>query len=165
MPLLGPVALALLLAATPLRAEEGEKRGPGRGPSPTSATLQSLFVPGLGQIRSREPLHGLLFLGVESYLLTRVAIENNEAGDALDRAEETTGVESAYWQRSYELHRDRRGDFLFWTAITHMLNLVDAYVAAHLNGVEEEIDRVKTVTWRFEPTVDGGGDVSLSWTF
>jgi hypothetical protein len=46
-----------------------------------------------------------------------------------------------------------------------MYNLLDAYVSAHLAGVEEEMDRVQRITWHIEPALDGGGDVSLTWTF
>jgi hypothetical protein len=63
------------------------------------------------------------------------------------------------------MHKERQGDLLFWTAITHMYNLLDAYVSAHLAGVEEEMDRVQRITWHIEPALDGGGDVSLTWTF
>lgn len=161
------IALLTLLAgfAAASADEPGESSVPRRRPSPTRATLESLAVPGLGQIRSGETVRGLLVMGLESYLITRVVIENSKANGDLERSRETTGGESTYWRQGFELHRDRRSDLLFWTAITHMYNLLDAYVAAHLAGVDEEIDRVKRMTWRVEPTVEGGGDVSLSWTF
>ncbi len=160
---------AALLAAAPLAAAAepaGVDEAPARRrPSPTRATLESLAFPGLGQLRSGDTVRGLLILGLESYLVTRVVIEDKRSRRDLERSEETTGDESDYWRGTSAHHRDRRNDLLFWTAISHMYNLLDAYVSAHLAGVEEEIDRVQRITWRIEPTADGGGDVSLSWAF
>ncbi len=160
---LGFVLAAVLLAAS--AGDAGAQAPARRRPSPTRATLESLAVPGLGQLRSGDTIRGLLILGLESYLVTRAVIENKRSRHDLERSEETTGGESVSWRSGSEFHRDRRNDLLFWTAISHMYNLLDAYVAAHLAGVDEEIDRVQRITWRIEPTADGGGDVSLSWAF
>ena len=167
-PLARSAALGIVLAAALVAASAGcagAEAPARRRPSPTRATLESLAVPGLGQIHSGDTVRGLLIFGFESYLVTRAVIEDRKSRGDLERSEETTGGESEFWRRGFELHRDRRSDLLFWTAIAHMYNLLDAYVAAHLAGVDEEIDRVQHITWRFEPTADGGGDVSLSWVF
>jgi hypothetical protein len=121
-------------------------------------------VPGLGQIRAGEPIRGALVIGLESYLIARVAVEQRRARRDDERADETEGTPADVFRLAAADHRDRRSDLLFWTAIAHMYNLIDAYVAAHLSEVDREIDDVHRLTWRMEPRA-GGGDLSVTWTF
>ncbi len=162
-------AAAVLLAAVSLASiaepAAGAAKPPRRGPSPTRATLESLFVPGLGQVRSGNPIRGAFAFGLESYLVARAVVEARRARNDEDRAvAAATDAEAFEPEQLAAGHRESRDDFLFWTAIAHMYNLLDAYVAAHLSGVDDEIDEVQRITWQLEPRA-GGGDLSVTWTF
>jgi len=54
---------------------------------------------------------------------------------------------------------------VFWGAIAHMFNMLDAYVAAHLSNVDEEIDAVRRLTFHATPSPSGGEMLALSWHF
>jgi hypothetical protein len=137
--------------------------------SPTNATLQSMVVPGLGQYHAGAPVRGAIAFALESYLVTRVLIEHDRAGDDRDRAEEAGNAGDAAAESEFatsaDLHEERRGELLFWTGIAHMFNMLDAYVAAHLSLVDEEIDTVERLTFNASPTLGGGETLTLTWSF
>jgi len=161
--LLAAALLAPVDAAHAAAAATAAVRHPG--PSPTRATLESLVLPGLGQYHSGEPVRAALAFGLESYLVARAVVEARRAADDDDRALAAAGTSTEFVAlQSASGHRNRRDDYVFWTAIAHMYNLLDAYVAAHLSGVEDEIDDVQRITWQLEPRA-GGGDIALTWTF
>ena len=156
---LAALLIAALLAGPALAVAPRRHR-----PSPTRATLESLVVPGLGQYRSGQPVRALFALGLESYLVGRAVLEEARARDDDERARtEATSLASANLASAAE-HRQSRDSFLFWTVMAHMYNLLDAYVSAHLADVDEEIDDVRRVTWRLEPSADGG-DLAVAWAF
>jgi hypothetical protein len=45
-----------------------------------------------------------------------------------------------------------------------MFNMLDAYVAAHLSEIDEEMKEVERLTLRAAPAA-GGGEIVLSWSF
>jgi hypothetical protein len=137
--------------------------------SPTKATLQSLVVPGLGQYRAGARVRGAIAFALESYLVTRTLIEHDRAGDDRDRQEEAMNagdIDAAnQFATSAELHEERRSELLFWTGIAHMFNMLDAYVAAHLSLVDEEIDSVQRITFNASPSLGGGETLAVTWNF
>lgn len=153
----------LLLFATSAGRADAEAP-PRRRVSPTRATLESLVLPGLGQVRAGDTVRGLAIFGLESYLVARVVIEDRRAREDRDRAAASSGAERLEDQAGAAMHESRRSDLLFWTAVAHMYNLLDAYVAAHLSTVDEEIDDVQRITLRVEPR-PSGGDIAVSWAF
>jgi Family of unknown function (DUF5683) len=143
--------------------------GPRYRVSPTRATLQSMVVPGLGQYRAGARVRGAVAFALESYLVTRTLIEHDRAGDDRDRAEEAgmagdVAAESEF-AASADLHEERRGELLFWTGIAHMFNMLDAYVAAHLSLVDDEIDSVERLTFNASPSLGGGETLTVTWSF
>jgi uncharacterized protein DUF5683 len=137
--------------------------------SPTSATLQSLVVPGLGQYRAGARVRGAIAFALESYLVTRVFIEHDRAGDDRDREDAANAAGDINAANEYaasaNLHEERRGELLFWTGIAHMFNMLDAYVAAHLSLVDEEIDSVQRITFNASPSLGGGETLAVTWNF
>ena len=155
--------------ATAAQPASVQPKAPRYRVSPTSATLQSLAVPGLGQYKAGARVRGAIAFALESYLVTRTLIEHDRAGDDRDREEEAQNAGDAAaaseFAASAALHEENRSEFLFWTGIAHMFNMLDAYVAAHLSLVDEEIDSVQRLTFNASPSLGGGETLTLTWNF
>lgn len=137
--------------------------------SPPRATLESLALPGLGQLRSGEPVRAFAAFALESYLVTRAVIEARRANDDRDRADAAAAAGDASGEAlahlGVDLHEERRDEMIFWGAIAHMFNMLDAFVAAHLSEVDEEIESVRRLTLHATPSPSGGEMLALSWNF
>jgi len=137
--------------------------------SPTRATLESLALPGLGQYHSGAPVRAFFAFAFESYLFTRAIVESRRAGDDRDRAAAAAAAgdagAEAFARLGIDLHEERRDEMVFWGAIAHMFNMLDAYVAAHLSQVNDEIDSVRRLTLHAAPSPGGGEVLALSWNF
>ena len=98
--------------------------------SPRGAMLRSALMPGWGQLYNNQKLKALLVFGGEMALVGN-AIYYNQVANKSQTVDE---------QRFY---KDMRSQFLWWLFAIHLLNILDAYVDAHL--------------WNF----DTGPDLSL----
>ncbi len=84
--------------------------------SPTGAAVRSALFPGWGQFYNRKPFKGTLFLCAESLLLTQIVLEQRRTQDnAPSRRRENTFI-------------------LWWTGIK-LYGIIDAYIDAHLYGL------------------------------
>lgn len=140
----------LLLSISVVTARElpdQSDQSPGRGPepdsvetaipftpppietrSPTGALLRSAALPGWGQFYNDEPLKGIAFGAVELGLLGWLIYENAEAEDARLSGDDA----------SYQIHRQRRLDLIWYTSASWLLGMLDAYVDAHLYSFRAE---------------------------
>lgn len=98
--------------------------------SPRGAMLRAALMPGWGQLYNDQKLKALLVFGGEMALVGN-AIYYNQIAHKSQTVDE---------RRFYQ---DMRGQFLWWLFAIHLLNILDAYVDAHL--------------WNF----DTGPDLSL----
>lgn len=96
--------------------------------NPTGALLRSAVLPGWGQLYNEEPLKGIAFAAVELGLLGWLISENGAAEDARQSGDDA----------SYQIHRQRRLDLIWYTSAAWLLGMVDAYVDAHLYSFTAE---------------------------
>ena len=87
--------------------------------SPRGAVLRSALIPGWGQWYNGQKLKALLVLGVELGLAGNSVYFNQLA------VQSTTD-----WER--EFYQNNRSQYLWWFLGVYLLNLLDAYVDAHL---------------------------------
>jgi len=87
--------------------------------SPTVAMIRSALLPGWGQWYNDQKWKALLVFGGEAALVGNAIYYNQRV------AESTTDDERRFY-------RDVRGRFLWWLLAVHLLNVLDAYVDAHL---------------------------------
>jgi hypothetical protein len=87
--------------------------------SPGKAVIRSALIPGLGQWYNEQKLKAVLVFGGELGLIANAVYQNQKA------------VESQTpWER--EFYVNNRSLSLWWFAGIYFLNLLDAYVDAHL---------------------------------
>tara|TARA_R110002050_G_scaffold114255_2_gene229604 strand:- start:2470 stop:3051 length:582 start_codon:yes stop_codon:yes gene_type:complete len=125
-------------------------------PEPKTVLRQSLLIPGWGQVTNRQAwkvpiIYGLLGgLGYYSVYLTKEyhnyrAAYYNSFSTNTDLRFGTTpdyliGSSATYLKSNRDFLRNRR-DFIYITiALSHLLNVVDAYVFAHLRTFDVSDD-------------------------
>lgn len=97
--------------------------------SPWGAVLQSAVLPGLGQIYNESYWKAPLIWGIAGWFVYNWIDNNNLYKDNRTLFLETG--ESIYKLRR-DFYRDQRDNFTIYFVFLYFLNLVDAYVDAHL---------------------------------
>ncbi|MBN1779958.1 hypothetical protein JW948_02435 [bacterium] len=87
--------------------------------STTGAMLRSALMPGWGQAYNHQWLKALMVLGAESGLAGNAVYMNRKA--LVSQTDDER-----------EFYRHNRNTFVWWFAAVYMLNILDAYVDAHL---------------------------------
>ncbi len=104
--------------------------------SPWLAVLQSAVVPGLGQLYNESYWKIPLILGLSAYLGYEFYDNNKKYLDYLDRYANSQSSENPSGDLALQslrnFYRDQRDDFIWYFTIVYVVNLVDAYVDAHL---------------------------------
>ena len=95
--------------------------------SPRGAVIRSLIIPGWGQAYNRKFIKALVFLGGESYFISRYL----ELNDELKVLENTSSVSSL----DIENKEQERNGWGWLFAAGYLLAMGDAFVDAHLDGV------------------------------
>ncbi|MDD3642788.1 MAG: DUF5683 domain-containing protein [Candidatus Krumholzibacteria bacterium] len=153
-----------------LAGETGEPRIEGssweRRKSPRTAMLCALLVPGLGQIYNEKPLKAAIAMGAEMFYLLRIidnARRESREADLRDSFPKYVpcGLEGAdiclnsdwrYHNAWMEEYKERKIDWVWWSAGTVLVIVLDAYVDAHLHDMR----------FRLEPAVAPGGGGGLA---
>ncbi|KAF0153423.1 MAG: hypothetical protein FD143_238 [Ignavibacteria bacterium] len=108
------------------------------------SVLRSAILPGFGQYYNESYWKIPLFLGVLGYLGYQWNANNNTYKTYRDlyynNLINNSVAESFYKER--EFYRDQRDMFAVFIGLTYFLNLVDAYVDAHLFDFDVETDQV-----------------------
>ena len=97
--------------------------------SPWGAVLRSAIVPGLGQIYNESYWKAPIVWGFMGYFVY-VWIDNNNKYIDYSEFYKISGFENDKIYRDF--YRDQRDEFAIYIVLTYFLNLVDAYVDAHL---------------------------------
>jgi len=105
--------------------------------SPWKAILLSAIVPGLGQIYNESYLKAPIIWGIEG-LLAAGWIFNHERYKDNRTLFNRTQIED--YRRIRDFYRDQRDLFTIYISLVYILNLVDAYVDAHLFDFTVEED-------------------------
>jgi hypothetical protein len=106
--------------------------------SPWTAVLFSAVIPGAGQIYNESYWKAPIIWGLSGWLVYNWIQNNNEYKNNKDLFIQTG---DSRYQALRTFYRDQRDLFTIYMALTYLLNLVDAYVDAHLFDftVEEEL--------------------------
>lgn len=114
--------------------------------SPTVAVLLSAALPGAGQFYNESYWKIPIIGGLVGYFGYEYFRNNNLYKDYRDRyAESQTGVNPAGDQNLKilrEFYRDQRDDFVWYFVIVYVVNMVDAYVDAHLFDFDVKEDKL-----------------------
>jgi hypothetical protein len=105
--------------------------------SPWGAVLRSAIIPGWGQIYNEGYFKAVLFWGVGAWLAYNWIISNDNYKQ-YQEFYNLTGY--SLYKDKRDLSRDNRDMFTIYFILTYILNLVDAYVDAHLFDFTVEED-------------------------
>jgi len=114
--------------------------------SPLKAVLFSLALPGAGQFYNESYWKIPVILGLSSYFgyeyfrNNKLYRENRDLYRASQTPENPAG--NLNYKALREFYRNQRDDFLWYSIIVYVLNLVDAYVDAHLFDFDVSEDMV-----------------------
>lgn len=104
--------------------------------SPMRAVLYSAILPGLGQFYNKSYWKIPIIFAVEGYFVYEIVNNNNKYLDYRVAYENSqTPVSPGGDQRLLllrEFYRDQRDQFYLYAGLTYLINIVDAYVDAHL---------------------------------
>ena len=114
--------------------------------SPTVAVLLSAALPGAGQFYNESYWKIPIIGGLVGYFGYEYFRNNNLYKDYRDRyVESQTGVNPAgdpNLKILREFYRDQRDDFVWYFLIVYVVNMVDAYVDAHLFDFDVKEDKL-----------------------
>ena len=97
--------------------------------SPWGAVLRSAIIPGLGQFYNESYWKIPIIWGVGALFISGWVYNNNLYKDNKNLFIET-GIN--LYKNNRDFYRDQRDNFTIYLVILYILNLVDAYVDAHL---------------------------------
>lgn len=97
--------------------------------SPWGAVLRSAIIPGWGQIYNESYWKVPIVWGITGWLVY-VWVDNNNLYKDNRNLFIQTGDDR--YKRFRDFYRDQRDQFAIYIVLTYFLNLVDAYVDAHL---------------------------------
>ena len=102
--------------------------------SPLGAVGRSAILPGWGQLYNESYWKIPVVWGVLGWF-TYLYVENNklykEYGDLYSESLES-GIGNSYYRDARDTYRDERDKYALILGLSYLLNLVDAYVDAHL---------------------------------
>jgi hypothetical protein len=127
----------------------------GSGPSPTSAVLRSLALPGWGQAANGSWIKAVGFFGGYAGFIGWGVSLNQEKQDAVGELNAATDdADRGFWAAEVE-RLDDASDAKYWLAGAVLLvSMLDAYVDAHLKGLDRRIDaQVELLAPGGEPTL------------
>lgn len=158
-----PVAAADSTAAPPISAAGPlNLRSPAAavpdtsspGPRPFLVMARSAVLPGWGQVYNRQPLKAALVVAGEGYLISKIVSELKQQNEAVDRQDAaTTDAERVVAEEDERIHRNRKIDWIWWTAAAHLLQMADAYVDAHFVHFDAEFGPDERAGSRTAPRV------------
>jgi hypothetical protein len=97
--------------------------------SPWTAVLLSAALPGLGQIYNESYFKVPVIWGVAGLLIYGWFYNNDKYKENRDLYLQT---QTELYKNYRDFYRDQRDLFTIYTVLVYLLNLVDAYVDAHL---------------------------------
>lgn len=126
-------------AAKPARADSIHRS------RPFLVMLRSAAVPGWGQVYNHKYLKAGMVVAGEGFLGWSAWKELQRENDAVDHlnAVQQAGFapgDPEYYaaQLDVETHRNRKINWIWWGLAAHLVNMVDAYVDAHLASFEAD---------------------------
>lgn len=105
--------------------------------SPWGAVLRSAVIPGLGQFYNESYWKIPIIWGVGALLVSGWVYNNNLYTDNQDLYSSTGQI---IYQYRRDFYRNQRDNFSIYLVVLYVLNLVDAYVDAHMYDFTVEED-------------------------
>lgn len=111
-------------------------------PNPSSAAGLSLLFPGTGQLYSRKYLHTLFFLATEGVLVYYAFDNYKKAEDLWKKRSSLTPGTPEYEKAGADFNRitAERNAFFWILGGVKILDVVDAYVCAHLYNFDKKLN-------------------------
>jgi hypothetical protein len=133
--------------------------------NPTAALFKSALVPGWGQFGNRRYLKGIVFLGLDAWMVVSAIHYGRQASDFYDKFEnaETVSARNDYYDL-YSDRRDNRNKFTWFAVIISFVSMFDAYVDAHLSGFPDR-ERGQDFSVDVMPDEHGGVKASITVPF
>jgi hypothetical protein len=137
------VGAVLLLALVGQAAEPDSLRGKPLK-STTGAVLRSLAVPGWGQLYNESYLKAAAFAAAEGSMLVSISFNHDQM----------MRFKTAHLGEEERFYRNYRNKLIWWLAGTILLSMGDAYVDAHLYGLDisPDLSYARGPTARFTAT-------------
>lgn len=110
--------------------------------SPWGAVLRSAIIPGWGQFYNEDYLHIPVIWGLLGWFGYEWVLNNKDYSDNRNLFKETG---NSLYKLRRDFYRDQRDRFTIYMVLTYFLNLVDAYVGAHLFDFSVEEDYLMKV--------------------
>jgi hypothetical protein len=104
--------------------------------------LRSGLIPGWGQAKNGRWLKATIVAGIEVALFERLHFEQGRIDYYCDRASELPCEDQEkydYYMSKVERHEGHRKDFIWWTSLTILLSMGDAYVDAQLRDFDVDL--------------------------
>ena len=108
-----------------------------RKKSPKVATLSSMALPGLGQLYNGRKWKTVIFFGTFTSFVAVAWTERKQAQSRL-AARDSYDPGTIEWKQEdlfYQFHRQNALDFVWWSGAIWLVNVLDAFVDAHLYDV------------------------------
>lgn len=109
------------------------------------AMLCSLVFPGLGQIYNERPYKAVIAMGVETFYLSKILLNHRysqRSARMRDSTPDTTAewASHAWWAEEY---KERRLDWIWWSAGVFVVLILDAYIDAHLSDMDFKVEGIR----------------------
>ena len=118
---------------------EVKNENPTDEKSPFGATVRSMALPGWGQFYTENHLKGVLFASAEITLFSLWWSEK-KAGDR--DMDEFNRTQNNSFYNSGTGHQNKASDYFSWGLVVYMVNMLDAYISAHLYKFDEKVRMV-----------------------
>ncbi len=105
--------------------------------SPWGAVLRSAIIPGFGQFYNESYWKIPVIWGAGALLISGWVYNNNLYNDNKDLY---TSTGQSLYQYRRDFYRNQRDNFTIYLAVLYILNMLDAYVDAHLYDFTVEED-------------------------
>jgi hypothetical protein len=136
----------------------------------------SMVVPGWGQLYADSPFWGLVAFGAQMYFLGSILLEDQRVDraevrrDALDPADfpdDEEGYLAAveFYDNLVTEHRERRRDFVWWSAAGYFVIALDAYVSVSLADFDDPGVPTPDLGKELEPIRPYGEGIALRLNF
>jgi hypothetical protein len=133
--------------------------------NPTTALFKSMVVPGWGQFGNGDIFKGVVFLGLDAWMVGSAIHYGLQASDFKDKFEAATTVsERNEWYSPYEDRRSERNKFTWFAVIVSFVAMFDAYVDAHFSGFPDA-GAGEGITFDAGPDSTGGVAASITVPF
>ena len=135
----------------------------------------TMIVPGWGQLYADSPFWGLVAFGAQMYFLGSILLEDQRVDRATVRRDDLDPADfpdDQEFQQAYDFydglvteHRERRRDFVWWSAAGYFVIALDAYVSVSLADFDDPGVPTPDLDKGLEPTRPYGEGIALRLNF